>query len=57
MKKNTRKTWNIILAIIWTFAFVCNVILCVCGSTPQWLSVFCPLIVVVMNSWVDAYIS
>ena len=57
MERKTRKTWNIILAIMWTFVLVIDVILWVCGATPQWLAVFCPLIAVVVNTWIDAYIS
>lgn len=41
------------LAICWTLVFIADIISAVSGAAPTWVTVFCPLSVLVLNCWVD----
>jgi len=45
------------LAILWTLIAVMDIIQAAAGVTPTWFSVFCPLSIVVLDSWVDWLVS
>ena len=45
---------ELMLAIMWTVALVCDIITCALGSAPTWVLVFCPLIILVLDKW-EAY--
>lgn len=44
---------KLLLAILWSFALVVDIISAVTGNAPNWILVFCPIIVVVMDKWED----
>ena len=46
---------TLFLAIFWTISLCLNIISCVLGGAPTWLSVFCPLIIVVMDRWLEYF--
>lgn len=42
---------NLLIAILWSFCLVIDIIACAVGSAPNWVIVFCPLIILVMDKW------
>lgn len=44
---------KLFLAICWSLVMFCDIIVCVGGGSPTWIAVFCPLVVVVVNYWLD----
>lgn len=51
------KGMKLILAILWTVIAAMDIAQAVAGMTPTWVSVFCPLSIVVLDSWMDWLIS
>ena len=47
------KGLKLFLAICWSVVMVGNIVECSVGLTPSWFDVFCPLVVVVIDSWLD----
>lgn len=45
-----------ISAWIWSIALSLQIASAITGGTPTWTSVFCPLIVVVIHSWINVYL-
>lgn len=43
------------LAIIWTIALITDIVSCVMGYEPSWILVFCPLVCLTLNYWIDSY--
>lgn len=41
------------LAILWSVVLGMDIALCAAGKDPTWVSVFCPLSVVVLENWLD----
>ncbi len=44
-----------VLAIMWTSILVMSIIYAAVGIEPTWLSVFCPLICLVLQRWSDVF--
>ncbi len=45
---------NIVAAICWTIVLVLNIIICAgSDASPSWVTMFCALSALVMNSWFD----
>lgn len=42
---------NLLLAILWSICLAVDIIACALGSAPTWVTVFCPLIILVMDKW------
>lgn len=45
---------NLILAILWTFALITDIVAYAVGNEPSWSLVFCPLVCLVVAYW-DRY--
>ena len=39
------------LAIAWTIIFIVDLIVMISGEPPNWILVFCPLIILVWDRW------
>lgn len=46
---------SLFLAIMWTVCLICDIINCAAGNQPTWTAVFCPLIIVVMDRWIEYF--
>lgn len=44
---------KLLLAILWSVVMVIDIISAVIGNDPNWILVFCPLIILVMDKWED----
>lgn len=44
---------KLLLAILWSVVMVIDIINAVIGNDPNWILVFCPLIILVMDKWED----
>ena len=44
---------KLLLAILWSVVMVVDIISAVVGNAPNWILVFCPLIILVMDKWED----
>lgn len=44
---------KLLLAILWSIVMVVDIISAVVGNDPNWILVFCPLIILVMDKWED----
>lgn len=44
---------KLFLAVCWTIVLVSDIANCALGGTPTWVSVFCPLSVVVIDAWLE----
>ncbi len=44
---------KLMLALLWTFILVMDIVICATGGGPTWVSVFCPLTIVVLRDWID----
>ena len=42
---------NLILALIWTLALICDIIAMLMGDEPSWVLALCPLIILVWDRW------
>ena len=51
------KTCKLALAILWSAVAIGDIAMAVGGYNPTWMSVFCPLVVVVFDSWADWLVS
>ena len=51
------KTCKLALAILWSLVAIGDIAMAVGGQNPSWVHVFCPLVVVVFDSWVDWLVS
>ena len=51
------KTCKLALAILWSAVAIGDITMAVEGYNPTWMSVFCPLVVVVFDSWADWLVS
>ena len=51
------KTCKLALAILWSAVAIGDIVMAVGGYNPTWMSVFCPLVVVVFDSWADWLVS
>lgn len=45
------------LALLWSIVAIGDIAMAVEGCNPTWISVFCPLVVVVFDSWMDWLVS
>ena len=45
------------LAILWSLVAIGDITMAVGGQNPSWVHVFCPLVVVVFDSWADWLVS
>jgi hypothetical protein len=43
------------LAIMWTVCLVAGIMQAAAGTQPSWISVFCPLICLTAQRWVDYF--
>ena len=43
------------LAIMWSFVFITDITSALMGSAPSWISVFCPLLLLVFRYWIDYF--
>ena len=43
------------LALIWTIVLISDILSAYSGNEPNWILVFCPLITLVSNYWVDYF--
>ena len=43
------------LAIAWTIVFIVDLIVMIAGEPPNWVLVFCPLIILLTDRW-DQYL-
>ena len=41
------------LALIWTIVLIADIVSACLGYEPNWMLVFCPVIALVYNCWVD----
>jgi hypothetical protein len=49
---------NLVLAVLWTFALITDIISCAMGNDPSWILVLCPLGILVLDYWekvIDEY--
>ena len=44
---------KLLLAILWSVVMAVDIISAVVGNDPNWILVFCPLIILVMDKWED----
>ena len=44
---------KLLLAILWSVVMAIDIISAVVGNDPNWILVFCPLIILVMDKWKD----
>ena len=44
---------KLLLAILWSVVMAVDIINAVVGNDPNWILVFCPLIILVMDKWED----
>ena len=44
---------KLLLAILWSVVMAVDIISAVFGNDPNWILVFCPLIILVMDKWED----
>ena len=44
---------KLLLAILWSVVMAVDIISAVAGNDPNWILVFCPLIILVMDKWED----
>lgn len=51
------KAYKLDLAILWSLVAIGDIVMAVEGCNPTWMSVFCPLVVVVFDSWADWLVS
>lgn len=41
------------LALIWTIVLIADILSACLGYEPNWMLVFCPVVALVFNCWVD----
>lgn len=41
------------LAICWTLVLIIDIVAAISGAAPTWVAVFSPLIVLVLDRWID----
>lgn len=47
---------NLISAICWTIVLVLNIIICAASdASPSWITMFCALSALTLNSWFDVW--
>lgn len=46
---------KLLLAICWSIILVADIFCCLAGEDASWILVFCPLAVVVLNTWLDFF--
>ena len=44
---------KLLLAILWSVVMAVDIISAVVGNDPNWILVFCPLVILVMDKWED----
>lgn len=44
---------KLLLAILWSVVMAVDIISAVAGNDPNWILVFCPLSILVMDKWED----
>lgn len=44
---------KLLLAILWSVVMAVDIITAVVGNDPNWILVFCPLVILVMDKWED----
>ena len=48
---------NFVSAICWTIVLVLNIVICATSDAPpSWVTMFCALSALTLNSWIDAWI-
>ena len=45
---------KLLLAILWSIVMAVDIISAAVGNDPNWILVFCPLIILVMDKWEDS---
>lgn len=45
------KILDLIIAIAWTLVGIVDTMMVINGQDPNWVHVFCPLIIVILGSW------
>jgi hypothetical protein len=45
----------LLLPILWTFVLIIDIISMAMGNSPDWIIVFCPLVILVILLWIDYF--
>ena len=46
---------KLILALVWSIVLFFDILSACSGNEPNWILVFCPLVLLVSNYWVDYF--
>jgi hypothetical protein len=46
-----KSNMSLMLALVWTFCLLTDIICAAIGDTPTWVLVFCPLGILVLDRW------